>query len=104
MDISEIEQQNSRTTPSYYDEALTGVSKATAGRKLRLKDVVAALEEAGLDPLVEICAIVQGGELDARDRVKTLLSLAEFVHPKKKATEHSGNPDKPVTMTFSWKP
>jgi hypothetical protein len=54
--------------------------KRTANRKLRLRDVAEILEERGLEPIGAICDVLP--ELDPGMRVKTLLSLAEFVHPK----------------------
>lgn len=68
---------------------------------VNLKDVAAVLASYGLDPAVEIAGILapcdvvgEGGEiegqlyqLDARERVKALLELMQYVRPKLKAVE-----------------
>lgn len=68
---------------------------------VNLKDVAAVLESYGLDPIAEIAGILvphdvvgedgeiegQGYQLDAKERVKALLELTQYVRPKLKAVE-----------------
>lgn len=65
---------------SMWDHPAGTEDKRTANRKLRLRDVAEILEERGVEPIGAICDALP--ELDSMMRVKTLLSLAEFVHPK----------------------
>lgn len=68
--------------------------KRIANRKLRLRDVAEILEERGVEPIGAICDVLP--ELDAFMRVKTLLSLAEFVHPKLGRTVVTGANGGPI--------
>lgn len=66
----------------------------TANKKINLRRVAEVLEDRGLDPIGSICDILP--ELDPSMKVRTLLSLAEFVHPKLGRVEVAGDQDKPV--------
>jgi hypothetical protein len=63
-------------------------------RKLRLRQVAEVLADRGLEPIDAICDVLP--ELDAGMRVKTLLSLAEFVHPKLGRVEVTGQDGGPM--------
>jgi|GEM_PF-4435430 len=63
-------------------------NKLTANRKLRLRQVAEVLAERGLEPIAAICDVLP--ELEPSMKVKTLLSLAEFVHPKLGRVEVTG--------------
>lgn len=67
---------------------MTGGEPRHSARKLRLRDVAEILNEKGVEPIAAICDVLP--ELRADMRVKTLLSLAEFIHPKLGRTEHVG--------------
>ena len=63
-------------------------SKRLATRKIRLRNVAEILAERGLEPIGAICDALP--ELDASMRVRTLLALTEFVHPKLGRVEQTG--------------
>jgi hypothetical protein len=65
-----------------------------AKKKINLRSVVTVLQERGLDPIAAICDVLP--ELDPSMKVRTLLSLAEFVHPKLGRVEVAGDQDAPV--------
>lgn len=73
-----------------------GSSQRTEGRKLRLRDVSAVLIDRGLDPIEAICDVLP--QLTPSMQAKTLLSLAEFVHPKLARTELTGEGGGPVRV------
>lgn len=65
-----------------------------ANKKISLRSVATVLQERGLDPIGAICDVLP--ELDPSMKVRTLLSLAEFVHPKLGRVEVAGDRDNPV--------
>jgi hypothetical protein len=75
-----------------------GYGESKRDHKLRLRDVTAVLEENGFDPIQAILDVMD--QLDTPLKVKTCLSLAEFVHPKKKAVEHSGPGGADISMSM----
>lgn len=68
--------------------------KRKANKKINLRSVSAVLQERGLEPISAICDILP--ELDPSMKVRTLLSIAEFVHPKLGRVEVAGDQDAPV--------
>ena len=54
--------------------------KRKANKKINLRSVSAILAERGVEPIGAICDVL--GSLDPAMQARTLLSLAEFVHPK----------------------
>jgi hypothetical protein len=70
--------------------------KVAAGRaapprgphKLTL-NAIEALEQAGLHPVIELARTLAEIE-DPGQRASVLLSLMEYIYPKRKAVEHSG--------------
>ena len=78
-----------------WDETPPGhENKQTARRKIRLREVAAVLEERGLEPIGAICDVLP--ELDPSMKVRTLLALAEFVHPKQARTVVTGPDNGPI--------
>lgn len=68
--------------------------KRKANKKINLRRVSEVLEERGLEPIGAICDILP--ELDPAMKVRTLLSIAEFVHPKLGRVEVAGDAESPV--------
>lgn len=68
--------------------------KRKVNKKIKLRRVAEVLEARGLDPIGAICDVLP--ELDPSMKVRTLLSLAEFVHPKLGRVEVAGDQDNPV--------
>lgn len=68
--------------------------KRKVNKRISLKRVAQTLEERGLDPIGSIIDILP--QLDPSMKARTLLSIAEFVHPKLGRMEVAGDPDKPV--------
>ena len=64
-------------------------NKATA-------DVIARLEALGCDPIEGMAQIAMDTNADLSLRGKMYAELAQYVAPKRKAVEHSGNDGGPV--------
>ena len=88
---------------SMWDHPPGTENKLKANKRINLRRVSHILEERGLEPIGAICDVLP--ELDAAMKVRTLLSLAEFVHPKLGRIEHSGEDGGPVqhSLTISFK-
>ncbi len=69
-------------------------NKQLANKRINLRRVAAILQERGLEPIGAICDVLP--ELDAAMKVRTLLSLAEFCHPKLARTEVTGEEGGPI--------
>ena len=68
--------------------------RRSVNKRINLRSVAAVLQERGLEPIAAICDVLP--ELDPSMRARTLLSLAEFVHPKLGRVEVAGDQDAPV--------
>ena len=79
---------------SMWDHPPGTEDKRKVNKRINLRSVAAVLEERGLDPIGAICDVLP--ELDPSMKVRTLLSLAEFVHPKLGRVEVAGDRDNPV--------
>ena len=62
--------------------------KRKANKKINLRSVSETLAARGLDPIESICDVLP--QLEPSMQARTLLSLAEFVHPKLGRTEVTG--------------
>ena len=72
-----------------WDQAPKGhEDKRKANKKINLRSVAEVLAARGLDPIESICDVLP--QLDPSMQARTLLSLAEFVHPKLGRTEVTG--------------
>ena len=82
-------RMQAHTTESMWEHAAASPPHARLEkRKLRLRHVAEVLADRGLEPIDAICDALP--DLDVAMRVKTLLSLAEFVHPKLGRVEVTG--------------
>lgn len=68
--------------------------------KLNLKSVIETLEEFELDPVKELAKLVQSERIDDDLKTRVFLELTNYIHAKKKAIEHSTDPEKP--MEHKW--
>lgn len=73
-----------------------GPSEHLRTRKIKLREVAEVLEERGLEPIGAICDVLPN--LDYSMQARTLLALAEFVHPKLGRTEVTGKGGGPVEV------
>ncbi len=66
-----------------------GRKKGTPNRNsLKVEDILLSLK---FEPIAELVKIVEATQFDRPDVcAKICLGLAEFIHPKRKAVEHSG--------------
>ncbi len=60
--------------------------------------------EGGLMPLDYMLQILRDERKDDGERFEAAKAAAPYVHAKLAAIEHSTDPDKPVSMTFTWLP
>lgn len=67
--------------------------------KFDLKSVIEVLEEHGLDPIEEIVKVLEKGEIKDEISVRAWLELANYVHPKKKAVELTGDGGGPLMVS-----
>lgn len=73
--------------------------KRTAKRGgFNIRAVVDVLLEQGLDPTEELVKILKAGTLPPEIQVRTLASLMEYVHSKKKSVEITGEGGGPVQL------
>lgn len=71
-----------------YQKAAGRAAPARGPHKLTL-NAIEALEQAGLHPVIELARTLAEIE-DPAQRASILLSLMEYIYPKRKAVEHSG--------------
>ena len=79
---------------SMWDSPPGTEDKRKANKKINLRSVAEVLQARGLEPIAAICDVLP--ELDPAMKARTLLSLAEFVHPKLGRVEVAGDQDNPV--------
>jgi hypothetical protein len=72
-------------------------NKATAAR-------AAEIAASGETPLDYMLKVMRDPTIEYGRRDDMAKAAAPYVHPKLAAVEHSGDPDKPVAVTFSWLP
>lgn len=86
-----------------------GGKRDGAGRKAGAPNKASASRQAeiaasGLTPLDYMLDLLRNEDADSKDRMWAAEKSAPYVHPRLAAIEHSGDPDKPVAVTFSWLP
>ena len=70
-----------RPDQSIWDQSPEGhADQRKAKKRISLRSVSAILSERGLEPIGAICDVLPN--LDPSMQARTLLALAEFVHPK----------------------
>lgn len=83
FDDVQTEQTNARRQPAK--------SRSKRGRGINLRMVAEVLEAEGFDPTLAVIKVLRKkGAVDDKTRAMIALEILQYIHPKKKAIEHSG--------------
>jgi hypothetical protein len=65
-------------------------------------EIIDKLAAAGCDPILGMARLAMDESNNPELRGRMFAELAQYVAPKRKAVEHSGNDGSPQALTISW--
>ena len=81
-------------------ERRSGRCKGTTNKKTLA--VAEVLAELGLDPIKQMGQITMDEHIDVSIRVQVLKELCQYVAPKRKAVEITGEDSRPMEVNVRW--